>query len=73
MDDQPKTRLLRFADLKSRGIVSSWPQLARLQHNYNFPPGFLISPQVRVWDESEIEAWLTGRRAAGAAAKTRAA
>jgi hypothetical protein len=32
------TVILRFADLKERGITNSWPQLKRLQTLHNFPP-----------------------------------
>lgn len=57
-------KLLRFADLKGRGVVSSWPQLRRLVDNHGFPPGYLLSPAVRVWDAGVVEAWLDCRRAA---------
>jgi predicted DNA-binding transcriptional regulator AlpA len=69
MEEQPKTRLLRFAELRARGIVSSWPQLRRLIDNHDFPAGFLLSAQVRVWDEATIDAWLAVRRAAAAKAE----
>jgi hypothetical protein len=39
---------LRFSDLKSRGIAASWPQLRRLIKKYGFPPGRMLSPNIRV-------------------------
>jgi hypothetical protein len=56
------TVLIRFSGLKKRGICSSWPQLKRLIERHNFPPGRLLSPNVRVWDqEEEIVPWLASR------------
>lgn len=52
---------LRFADLKARGIVASWAQLAKLQEKHGFPSGRRISPNIRVWTEAEIAAWLESR------------
>ena len=53
--------LLRFADLKQRGIVNSWPQLKRLQTEQGFPLGKMLSPNIRAWTEDEIEAWFAER------------
>jgi predicted DNA-binding transcriptional regulator AlpA len=55
------TVLLRFRDLKSRGIVNSWPQLKRLINLHNFPRGRLLSPNTRAWLEDEIDQWLDSR------------
>lgn len=63
MEDQ-SIRLLRFADLKEAQIVTSWPQLRRQIDERNFPPGYLLSPGVRVWEKKDIEAWLAARREA---------
>ena len=52
---------IRFADLKSRGIVASWPQLINLQRNQGFPTGRMLSAQVRAWTEQEISDWLNSR------------
>jgi predicted DNA-binding transcriptional regulator AlpA len=60
------TKLLRFSDLKERRIAENWTRVRRLQEEHNFPRGFLLSPQTRVWDEAEVEEWLDGRRAASA-------
>ncbi len=43
--------VLRFADLKKRGIVNSWPQLCRLMELHDFPPGRKLSPNTRAWLE----------------------
>jgi hypothetical protein len=37
------THLLRFADLRARGVVSNWVQLRRLQQHHNFPTGLMLS------------------------------
>ena len=59
------TRLLRFSDLNERGIVNSWAQLKRLKQLHGFPPGQMLSPNVRVWSEAEVDAWLKSRPTAG--------
>ena len=46
------TVLLRFADLKARGIVSNWVTLERWKRLYGFPPGRLIGPNTRAWEEA---------------------
>jgi len=53
--------VLRFADLKKRGIVNSWPQLRRLMELHDFPPGRKLSPNTRAWLESEIDEWINSR------------
>ena len=57
--------LLRFRNLKERGIVNSWPQLKRLQELHGFPLGKLFSPNVRVWTEEEINAYIASRPVTG--------
>ena len=47
-------RLLRFADLREAGIVTNWPQLKRLVDNGGFPPGFMLSPAIRVFPAGEV-------------------
>lgn len=61
--DQQEIRLLRFADLRESQVCTSWPQLRRLVDNHGFPPGYLLSPAVRVWDAPDVKAWLDARRA----------
>jgi len=55
-------RLLRFADLKAAGVVKNWPQLKRLVDGDGFPPGFMLSANTRVWDETEVAEWIEARR-----------
>lgn len=56
------TTLLRFADLQARGIVRNREQLRNLINDYGFPSGFMLTPNARVYDEAEVEAWLQARR-----------
>ena len=37
-------KLLRFRDLKDRGVVDSWAQLRRLIDHCEFPTGRMLSP-----------------------------
>jgi predicted DNA-binding transcriptional regulator AlpA len=53
--------LLRFRDLKSRGIVSNHVTLKRWIEHEGFPPGLMLGPNTRAWRESEVEAWLDSR------------
>jgi predicted DNA-binding transcriptional regulator AlpA len=61
----PMTVLLRFRDLKSRGIVNSWPQLRRLIDLHDFPRGRLLSPNTRAWTGAEIDDWIASRPVGG--------
>ncbi len=54
-------KLLRYPDLVGKGIVRSRMTLKRLIDAHGFPPGKLISPNSRVWQEDEIAAWLESR------------
>jgi predicted DNA-binding transcriptional regulator AlpA len=56
--------LLRFADLRARGIVRNWPQLRRLVEAAGFPRGWMLTRNARVWDEADVDAWLDARRRA---------
>ena len=53
--------LLRFRDLKARGIVSNHVTLKRWIEKEGFPRGILLGPNTRAWVESQIEAWLASR------------
>jgi hypothetical protein len=55
------TVLLRFRELKERGVVNSWMQLKHLQRLHGFPLGRMLSPNVRCWTEREIDAWIVSR------------
>lgn len=59
------TRLLRFADLKERGVVSNWVTLRRWIDREGFPPGLLLGPNSRAWSDAEISSWLASRPCAG--------
>lgn len=54
--------LLRFAELRERGIVRNREQLRCLINEHGFPRGFLLTPNARVYDDAEVEAWLDSRR-----------
>jgi predicted DNA-binding transcriptional regulator AlpA len=50
--------LLRFADLKARGIVQSWPTLYRWIEFEGFPPGMKLGRKMRVWTDDEVAGWI---------------
>jgi hypothetical protein len=60
----PKRVVLRFADLKTRGVVSSWMKLQSLIEREGFPAGFYLGANSRGWFEHEINDWLDTRPAA---------
>jgi predicted DNA-binding transcriptional regulator AlpA len=35
--------------------------LKRLIDDRGFPPGILITPNARAWDEGEVDAWIASR------------
>ncbi len=55
--------LLRFHDLKARGIVRNRMTLHRWQQNNGFPVGIKIGPNSVAWSEAEVTAWLAARMA----------
>ena len=61
--------VLRFRDLKARGIVRNWPTLLSWIGTENFPVGFQLGPNTRAWFESDVVAWLRSRPVAGARAR----
>jgi predicted DNA-binding transcriptional regulator AlpA len=58
-----RTVLLRFADLRERGIVMNWPTLQRWIREEGFPPGRLLGKNTRAWTEQEIADWIESRPA----------
>ena len=38
-----------------------WPQLQRMIDELGFPPGLLLSSNIRTWQVSEIRRWLAAR------------
>ena len=59
--------LLRFRDLKDRGIVSNHVTLKRWIEREGFPPGRLLGPNTRVWRESRSRLGLIPARPTTAA------
>ena len=55
------TIMLRFSDLKRRGIVNSWPVLRRRVERDGFPPGRMLGPNTRAWTEEEVQVWIDSR------------
>ena len=53
--------LLRFADLKARGIVNNWVTLRDWIEREGFPAGTRLGPNTRAWDEQEIADWIASR------------
>jgi len=53
--------LVRFEDLRQRGIVTTWAGLRHLQVHAGFPLGRLLGPSSRAWTIDEVNAWLTSR------------
>ena len=53
--------LIRFEDLKARGIVRHWPTLRKWIANEGFPPGRKLAPNTRAWTAAEVDEWLASR------------
>ncbi|MCW2285683.1 prophage regulatory protein [Rhodoblastus acidophilus] len=66
-------KILRFSDLKARGIVGNRVTLSRWIAHQNFPRGIKLSERSVGWIESEIEAWLKQRAAMRGAGSVEAA
>ena len=62
---------VRFSDLAA-GIAGSWTQLLRMIEFEDFPPGVLLSANIRAWRLNEVESWLAGRPTARKAMPERA-
>lgn len=61
-----RNRKLRYDELVARGVIRNRTTLYRWIRECSFPPGQLIGPNTRVWDEAEVDAWLASRPPAGA-------
>jgi hypothetical protein len=59
--------LIRFRDLKARGIVNNWPSLKNLVEKAGFPPGRMLSSNCRTWTEEEVDEWYRNRPVEGPA------
>ena len=55
---------IRYTDLVAKGVFNSRMTLKRAIDAQDFPPGVLITPNARVWDEAEVDAWIAARPAA---------
>jgi predicted DNA-binding transcriptional regulator AlpA len=55
---------IRYPDLVAKGVVGSRMTLKRLIDLQDFPPGVLITPNARAWDEREVDSWIAARPAA---------
>jgi predicted DNA-binding transcriptional regulator AlpA len=60
-------RLLRFKDLRERGIIKNWPMLKRRIERDGFPVGIMVGSNSRAWIEEEVEKWIKSRPTAGPA------
>ena len=54
-------RQLRYRDLKDRGLFNNRVTLGLWIREQGFPPGRLVGPNTRLWDEAEIAEWLASR------------
>ena len=57
-------RLIRFEDLRSKGISYSKTQLWRLEKRGQFPRRVAIGPGRHAWVESELDQFIADRIAA---------
>lgn len=57
-------RLLRYPDLKARGIVNNRMTLRRWIAEQGFPAGIQLGPNSVAWVQDEVEAWLASRERA---------
>ena len=53
--------MLRFADLKARGIVNNWQTLSDWIDREGFPPGRMLAPNTRAWTDAEVLDWIASR------------
>jgi predicted DNA-binding transcriptional regulator AlpA len=60
-------KVYRYPDLKEAGIANSWAQLRRMIDRHGFPPGRMLSSNVRAWTAAEIDAWMASRPVDGPA------
>jgi len=55
-------QVIRYSDLKARGVIKNRATLSRWIKRYGFPPGFLIGLNSRAWYQHEVEDWLHERQ-----------
>lgn len=55
-------KLVRFRDLQAAGVASNWQSLQNMIDGQDaFPPGFLLSRNVRAWRLDDVLRWLDAR------------
>jgi hypothetical protein len=59
-DDSPLPVYCRYRDLVRAGICTNWPQLSRMIAE-GFPPGILLSANIRAWEVEAVKCWLAMR------------
>ncbi len=57
-------KLIRYHQIKQRGIVRNRMTLKRWIDGQGFPPGIKLGPNTRAWYESDVEAWVEARNGA---------
>jgi predicted DNA-binding transcriptional regulator AlpA len=62
------TPLLRFRDLKERKIVNNRATLSNWIKREGFPPGRMLGPNTRIWDEPSVLEWVNNRPVPNSAA-----
>ena len=50
-----KMKLIRYDALVAKGVINNRMTLKRLIDLHGFPPGKLIGPNIRAWDETEVD------------------
>lgn len=53
--------MCRFQDLVGANITKNWPHLLRLIDDEGFPPGVMLSKNIRAWVVADINKWLAAR------------
>jgi predicted DNA-binding transcriptional regulator AlpA len=57
-------KLIDYNDLVAKGVVASRMTLKRLIDDHGFPPGILVTPNARRWNEDLVDEWVANRPAA---------
>jgi predicted DNA-binding transcriptional regulator AlpA len=65
-------KLLRYDELKARGIVRNRMTLWRWIQKHGFPQAIELGPNSVAWDEAAVDAWLRQRPARSTSAPTAA-
>ena len=51
----------RYSDLVDANITHNWPHLLRMINEEGFPPGIMLSRNVRAWTVPSVLDWLSSR------------